>query len=54
MSLVRAHNISVSLDGFSTGADQSLEAPFGHAGFIDASPAQALAAAKEAAARWAG
>ena len=51
MSLVRAHNISVSLDGFSTGADQSLEAPFGHAGDC---PAQALAAAKEAAARWAG
>jgi dihydrofolate reductase len=32
MSLVRVHNFSVSLDGFSTGADQSLEAPFGHAG----------------------
>jgi dihydrofolate reductase len=32
MSLVRVHNNSVSLDGFSTGADQSLEAPFGHAG----------------------
>ena len=25
MSLVRAHNISVSLDGFGAGADQSLE-----------------------------
>jgi len=32
MSLVRVHNFSVSLDGFGTGADQSLEAPFGHAG----------------------
>src|SRR5580658_3480576 len=32
MSLVRVHNISVSLDGFGTGAGQSLEAPFGHAG----------------------
>ena len=32
MSRVRVHNFSVSLDGFSTGADQSLEAPFGHAG----------------------
>src|SRR5580692_3243434 len=32
MSLVRVHNFSVSLDGFSTGADQGPEAPFGHAG----------------------
>ena len=32
MSLVRVHNLSVSLDGFGTGAGQSLEAPFGHAG----------------------
>ena len=32
MSLVRVHNFSVSLDGFGTGADQSLELPFGHAG----------------------
>src|ERR1700729_2716473 len=32
ISLVRVHNFSVSLDGFSAGADQSLEAPFGHAG----------------------
>ncbi len=32
MSLVRVHNFSVSLDGFGTGADQSLESPFGHAG----------------------
>jgi len=31
MSLVRVHNFSVSLDGFGAGADQSLEAPFGHA-----------------------
>jgi dihydrofolate reductase len=29
---VRVHNFSVSLDGFGTGADQTLEAPFGHAG----------------------
>src|SRR5260370_9864484 len=32
MSLVRVHNFSVSLDGFSAGADQGPEAPFGHAG----------------------
>ncbi|MBO0789194.1 MAG: dihydrofolate reductase, partial [Actinobacteria bacterium] len=32
MSLVRAHNIAVSLDGFGAGADQGPEAPFGHAG----------------------
>jgi dihydrofolate reductase len=32
MSFVRVHNFCVSLDGFGTGADQSLEAPFGHAG----------------------
>jgi hypothetical protein len=32
MSLVRVHNFSVSLDGFSAGADQSQKAPFGHAG----------------------
>ena len=32
MSKVRVHNMSVSLDGFSTGAGQSVEAPFGHAG----------------------
>jgi dihydrofolate reductase len=32
MSLVRVHNFTVSLDGFGTGADQSLESPFGHAG----------------------
>lgn len=32
MSRVRVHNFSVSLDGYGTGAGQSLEAPFGHAG----------------------
>ena len=32
MSLVRVHNLTVSLDGFGTGAGQSLEQPFGHAG----------------------
>ena len=32
MSLVRVHNFAVSLDGFATGEDQSLQAPFGHAG----------------------
>lgn len=32
MSEVRVHNLSVSLDGFATGAGQSLEQPFGHAG----------------------
>ncbi len=32
MSKVRTHNMSVSLDGFSTGAGQSPKAPFGHAG----------------------
>jgi dihydrofolate reductase len=32
MSLVRVHNLSVSLDGFGTGEGQTLEAPFGHAG----------------------
>ncbi len=32
MSIVRVHNFSVSLDGFATGADQTIEAPFGHAG----------------------
>jgi len=32
MSLARIHNFSVSLDGFSTGEPQSLQAPFGHAG----------------------
>jgi dihydrofolate reductase len=32
MSQVRVHNFSVSLDGYATGAGQSMEAPFGHAG----------------------
>lgn len=32
MSLVRVHNLAISLDGYGSGADQSLEAPFGHAG----------------------
>jgi len=32
MSLVRVHNLGVSLDGFGTGEGQSLEQPFGHAG----------------------
>lgn len=31
MSQVRVHNFAVSLDGFGTGAGQSLTAPFGHA-----------------------
>jgi dihydrofolate reductase len=31
VSHVRVHNFSVSLDGFATGAGQSLQAPFGHA-----------------------
>ncbi|WP_062462889.1 dihydrofolate reductase family protein [Demequina soli] len=32
MSSVRVHNLAISLDGFGTGADQRLDAPFGHAG----------------------
>jgi dihydrofolate reductase len=32
MSRVRVHNFSVSLDGFGTGAGQTFDAPFGHAG----------------------
>jgi dihydrofolate reductase len=32
MSLARVHGFMVSLDGFGTGEDLSLEAPFGHAG----------------------
>jgi dihydrofolate reductase len=32
MSIVRVHNMSVSLDGFGTGEGQTEEAPFGHAG----------------------
>ena len=31
MSQVRVHNFAVSLDGYSTGEGQRLEAPFGHA-----------------------
>jgi len=31
MSRVRVHNFTVSLDGFGTGAGQSLDTPFGHA-----------------------
>jgi dihydrofolate reductase len=31
MTRVRVHNFAISLDGFGTGAGQSLEAPFGHA-----------------------
>ena len=31
MSRVRVHNLSVSLDGYSAGEGQTLEAPFGHA-----------------------
>jgi dihydrofolate reductase len=32
MSMVRVHNLAVSLDGFGTGEGQTAEAPFGHAG----------------------
>jgi hypothetical protein len=32
MSRVRVHNFSISLDGFGTGVDLSIDAPFGHAG----------------------
>jgi dihydrofolate reductase len=32
MSRVRVHNFSISLDGFATGEDPSLDSPFGHAG----------------------
>lgn len=32
MTRTRIHNFSVSLDGFATGAGQSADAPFGHAG----------------------
>jgi dihydrofolate reductase len=31
-SRVRVHNFTISLDGFGTGAEQTLESPFGHAG----------------------
>lgn len=33
MSLTRVHNLAVSLDGYATGEGQSMDAPFGHAGF---------------------
>lgn len=32
MSLIRIHNLAISLDGFATGEPQTLETPFGHAG----------------------
>jgi len=32
MSRVRVHNLSVSLDGYATGENQTMESPFGHAG----------------------
>ena len=32
MTRTRAHNFSISLDGFATGEPQSADAPFGHAG----------------------
>jgi dihydrofolate reductase len=32
MSKLRVHSLAVSLDGFATGENPSLEAPFGHAG----------------------
>jgi dihydrofolate reductase len=32
VSLTRVHNFAISLDGFGTGEDLTLEAPFGHAG----------------------
>ncbi|MFC7765270.1 hypothetical protein [Leucobacter soli] len=32
MAKLRAHNLAVSLDGFGSGAGQSLQTPFGHAG----------------------
>jgi len=32
MSLVRVHNLAISLDGYGSGVDQSLDSPFGHAG----------------------
>ena len=32
MSRTRVHGFAISLDGFGTGEDLSLEAPFGHAG----------------------
>ncbi|MFI6535915.1 dihydrofolate reductase family protein [Nonomuraea sp. NPDC050547] len=32
MSELRVHNLSISIDGFATGAGQAPDAPFGHAG----------------------
>ncbi|MBT0993787.1 dihydrofolate reductase family protein [Cellulomonas sp. DKR-3] len=32
MTKLRVHNLAVSIDGYATGEDRSLEAPFGHAG----------------------
>ncbi|MET0353873.1 dihydrofolate reductase [Plantibacter sp. MCCC 1A11337] len=32
MTMLRVHNLAVSLDGFATGEGQSFETPFGHAG----------------------
>jgi hypothetical protein len=32
VSLVRVHNLSVSLDDYGTGEGQALDASFGHAG----------------------
>lgn len=32
MTKLRVHNLAVSLDGFATGDDRTLDAPFGHAG----------------------
>lgn len=32
MSRVRVHNLGVSLDGYATGENQTMESPFGHAG----------------------
>jgi len=32
MTRLRVHSLAVSLDGFATGEDRSVDAPFGHAG----------------------
>ena len=32
MSRLRVHNLAISIDGFATGDDRTLDAPFGHAG----------------------
>ncbi len=47
MTRTRIHNLSISLDGFATGAGQAPDAPFG---LIDASPVEALDVARQAAA----